>query len=70
VIFIHDDNWQPHPTHVMTDWKSTIVTIIATARFGELRMCKNCEAEEARTVSGHACHDELKEPCPFPEDNP
>lgn len=56
-------NLNPHPSHDMTDWASTIVTITSTARFGSLRECKNCGAEHAKTVAGEAMHDELYEPC-------
>lgn len=56
---------QVHPTHKMTEWRSTIVTLISTSRFGEIRKCSDCGAEEAKTVCGHAMHDELKQPCPF-----
>jgi len=54
---------KPHPSHKMTKWESTIVTLISTSRFGEIRKCKNCGAEEARTVCGHAMHDELRVSC-------
>ena len=54
---------QIHPTHKMSEWKSTIVTLVATPRFGKLRKCEYCEAEEAKTVSGHEMHDELKYKC-------
>jgi len=54
---------EPHPTHEMTEWRGAIVTLISTSRFGEIRTCKNCEAEHARTVAGEAMHDELKYPC-------
>jgi hypothetical protein len=47
----------------MTEWESTIVTIISTSRFGEIRECTTCGAEEARTVSGHVAHDELNSKC-------
>lgn len=54
---------EPHPSHDMTDWESTVVTIIATPRFGSLRECRNCGGEHAKTVSGEAMHDELRAPC-------
>jgi len=58
-----DKNWKPHKSHQMNEWESAIVTIISTARFGSIRECKNCGAEEARTVCGHAAHDELDCSC-------
>lgn len=54
---------EPHPSHKMTEWESTIVTLISTSRFGEIRECENCGGEHARTVAGEAMHDELKYPC-------
>lgn len=53
----------PHPSHDMTEWESTIVTIIETPRFGMFRKCKNCEAEQAVTAAGEGFHAELKYPC-------
>ena len=53
----------PHRSHNMTDWKSTIVTLISTSRFGELRECRNCGGEHAFTVAGEAMHVELTRPC-------
>jgi hypothetical protein len=52
-----------HPSHRMTKWEGAVVTLIATARFGEIRSCKLCAAEEARTVAGHAAHPELARKC-------
>jgi hypothetical protein len=52
-----------HPSHKMTKWKSSIVTLIATSRFGRIRKCKRCEAEQAETVAGKAMHPELRKPC-------
>jgi hypothetical protein len=54
---------QIDPSHEMTEWESAVVTLISTARFGEIRRCKNCEAEHARTVAGEAMHDELYSAC-------
>ncbi len=51
----------------MSEWRETIVTLIATSRFGEIRECENCEAEQARTVAGEAMHDELLVKCVFAE---
>lgn len=54
---------QIHPSHDMTEWEETIVTLNSTSRFGQLRKCKKCEAEQAKTVAGEGTHDELYEPC-------
>jgi hypothetical protein len=58
-----DKSFEPHPSHRMTEWRSTVVTITETSRFGRIRQCENCGAEEAETVCGHAAHEELGEPC-------
>lgn len=55
----------PHESHDMTEWESTIVTIISTPRFGSIRECRHCGAEQAKTVAGEAMHDELRLACPF-----
>ena len=47
----------------MTKWESTIVTIIATPRFGQFRKCKKCGAEQAKTAAGEGIHDELRVKC-------
>ena len=52
-----------HPSHKMGKWEHTIVTIIATSRFGKIRRCKHCKAEQAETVAGKAMHDELRVEC-------
>ena len=52
-----------HKSHKMTKWRSTIVTLIATSRFGKIRECELCGAEEAETSAGRAMHDELKAKC-------
>lgn len=54
---------EPHASHDMTEWESSIVTITSTARFGSIRECKNCGAEHAKTVAGEAMEDELYSPC-------
>ncbi len=61
--------YHPHPSHKMTPWKDTIVTLVSTSRFGQFRMCELCEAEEAKTAAGQAHHPELDQPCPFAEDS-
>jgi hypothetical protein len=52
-----------HPSHQMSEWKSTIVTLCDTPRFGRLRKCTGCGAEHAETVAGKAFEDDLFEPC-------
>lgn len=54
---------KPHPSHKMGEWKSTIVTLTETPRFGKIRKCVNCGAEQAHTVAGDAMHDQLHRPC-------
>ena len=56
-------NKEPHPTHEMSEWESTVVTLISTPRFGSIRQCKNCGAEQAKTVAGQAMQDKLALPC-------
>lgn len=34
-----------HPSHEMTEWESTTVTIVATPRMGQIRECENCGYE-------------------------
>jgi len=57
------EEFKPHPSHDMTDWKNTIVTIVSTPRFGKFRKCRKCGAEEAKTVAGADHWDELERPC-------
>lgn len=52
-----------HPSHKMTEWTQEIVQLASTPRFGSIRNCKVCKAEEAKTVAGHKAHDELMQPC-------
>lgn len=63
------DKYEPHPSHDMGPWEGTIVTLIATSRFGSIRKCQNCEAEHAKTAAGEAHHPELDQPCPDAQDN-
>jgi hypothetical protein len=53
-----------HPSHKMSAWRSTIISTANSDRFGELRECLNCGAEQASTVTGSHSHDELRKPCP------
>jgi hypothetical protein len=53
-----------HESHDMTPWKSTIVTLISTPRFGSIRSCRKCGAEHAKTVCGEDCHSQLITKCP------
>lgn len=57
-----------HPSHKMTAWRSTIVTLISTSRFGEIRNCKKCGGEQARTVAGSGTHPELLVKCEFADE--
>lgn len=52
-----------HPSHKMTEWQSTIVTILSTPRFGRVRECEYCGAGEAESVCGHVMDGDLKRPC-------
>lgn len=52
-----------HPSHKMTEFRDTIVTITCTPRFGSIRECEYCGAEHAKTVAGQAMHDELHTQC-------
>lgn len=54
---------QPHPSHRLSGWERTIVTLSGTSRHGRVRSCVRCDAEEAETVAGRAIHDELVRPC-------
>lgn len=56
-----------HESHKMTPWESTIVTLISTPRFGQIRRCEKCKAEHAKTASGEDCHHELIAKCPESE---
>lgn len=54
---------QIDPSHEMGDWESSIVTILSTSRFGEVRACKHCDAEHAKSVSGEAIDPALTMRC-------
>lgn len=56
-----------HPSHEMGEWESTIVTIYSTPRYGKLRRCVKCEAEEAETAAGKVKHPELFWECGMTE---
>lgn len=64
---IYGRDREPHPSHAMGPWEGSIVTIISTSRFGEVRECSHCGGEQARTAAGQAMHDELALPCPRAE---
>lgn len=56
----------PHPSHKMTDWKSSLVVHSSgSSRFGKIRECEFCEGEEIESIGGKECHEILKDPCPF-----
>lgn len=60
--FVAND-WQPHPSHNMTEWRSTIISMASNDRFASIRKCANCEAEEAIPGQSHIRHVELDTPC-------
>ena len=59
---------EPHTSHEMTAWDHTIVTLVATARFGRIRHCRKCLAEQAETVCGAQSSPRLSRPCTEIED--
>lgn len=61
--YYYREGWKPHSSHEMGKWERTIVTIISTPRFGKIRKCLGCDAEQAETVAGKAAHPELNEKC-------
>lgn len=54
---------EPHSSHQMSEWEHTIVCISSTPRFGKIRRCENCEAEQAETVAGKAISSRLLQNC-------
>jgi hypothetical protein len=52
-----------HESHKMGPWRGTVITLISTSRFGEIRVCLICGAEHARTACGEDYHDELMLKC-------
>lgn len=52
-----------HPSHRMTPWESTIITITCTPRFGRIRECRRCGIEQAETVTGRHTNGPLTEKC-------
>ena len=59
----YSKDWKPHSSHKMTKWKETIVTLIATPRFGRVRYCAYCGAGQAETVAGRDANQELALEC-------
>ena len=53
----------PHASHIMGPWRSAVVQLASTPRFGVIRNCKNCDAEHAQTAAGEAMQEELYERC-------
>lgn len=51
------------PSHNMSEWEETIVTLTSTSRFGSIRRCLDCEGEHAKTVCGEVCDESLKNRC-------
>jgi len=39
---------EPHESHDMGEWESTIVACASNDRFGQIRKCKKCKAEEVK----------------------
>lgn len=54
-------NKEPHWTHNMTPWESGIIG----ERFGESRVCEDCDYGESKTVGGHQFDIELVHICPY-----
>lgn len=54
-----------HPSHTMSEWRSTIISMPNSDRFGQIRVCEACEAEQAKTVTGTFTHKELWSACPY-----
>lgn len=65
------NGWKPHSSHRMGEWRDTMVAAHegATPRFGKLRGCADCDAEECLGGGAgfHAAHEELAVVCPFAE---
>ena len=53
-----------HKSHRMSKWRSAIISTEISDRFGEIRNCKHCNAEQAKTVTGTHTHQELYIECP------
>lgn len=53
----------PHATHDMSRWRSDMITLIDTPRFGRIRKCKKCGYEQAETAAGADWDSELGQPC-------
>lgn len=52
-----------HSTHKMSEWKSSIVTLASTPRFGSIRECEYCGGEHAMTGHGEDMHHVLRGVC-------
>ncbi len=56
---------KPNMTHKWGKWESTIISCASDDRFGRLRKCKKCDAEEAFAggAGSHMVNDEALEDC-------
>lgn len=70
MTYYYPKGWEPHSSHKMGEWENTIVQLASTPRFGSIRRCLNCEAEQAEAVAGRAAHRELTKACPAVPDTP
>ena len=55
-------NFNPHASHVMGKWESTILAPSGTERFYDIRKCVNCGCSEAKG-NAHLADDELEQLC-------
>lgn len=55
----------PHPSHVMSEWRTEIRCPSSTPRFYGVRVCRGCGSEEMRHAAGHFL-DDLVRPCCCP----
>jgi hypothetical protein len=60
---VKDHKLNPHSSHDMTDWESSVITLFDAPRFGRMRRCKRCRAEHAYSVRGEAMRGELYRAC-------
>lgn len=56
---------EPHESHKMDGWESTIVACASNDRLGKVRECKKCEGRDVKAGgAGSRYHDpELSKPC-------
>lgn len=58
-------DWQPHPSHQMKEWRSTILNFGGSDRFGSIRSCSECGAEEAKGGQSHRADTSLTVECGY-----